>query len=394
MALNINVLRNLALVLISVMLMISLTEVSLRFFDLPPYPDHLPVGIYESDDQTGFRFKADTKDNQSAYEYKVELEINSIGLRDRKDVTEKTVPYAFAIGDSFTEGGHGLILEKTIPKVLESRAGKYVANLGIGGVGTREEVYLYERYLTRFLSKPKLAILFFYVGNDLYDNGQSEHGAVGAVIDGYRVPRSFGAEQVSVNGNIVSLKNKKGGLIKSERDREFHPRITIGLPLIEQTKIYNMLVNALPMSGKRPCAIPVAIPGLFDKHFDWDKSVEWRETKKWISKFDRLSKESGVVPMVVIIPAKYQVIPELLRQLPECGAPESIDTDTSINMLRGFLEKEGIKYLDVTDEIRKSVPETDRRKLYFVSDSHLTPSGADFVAGKVFNVINGKDFPQ
>ena len=159
-----------------------------------------------------------------------------------------------------------------------------------------------------------------------------------------------------------------------------------------------MIINTLPikqpMTGKRPCTIPIAIPGLFNKHYDWDKSVEWRETKKWISKFERLSKESGVTPMVVIIPAKHQVIPELLSQLPECGVPENIDTDTSVNMLRGFLEKEGIQYLDMTDEIRKNIPETDRQKLYFVSDSHLSPRGADFVAGKVFNVIVGKNSPQ
>lgn len=385
-----NALRNLVLVLVSVALTLLLAELALRIFDLPPYPDHLPVGIYQIDAQTGFRYAANTIDYQSAYEYKVELEINSMGLRDRKDVTEKTVPYAFAIGDSFTEGGHGLILEKTIPKILESRLGQYVANLGMGGIGTREEMYLYERYLNRFVNKPKFSVLFFYVGNDYYDNAQSEHGAVGTVVDGHRVPKSYGAEKVYVNGNTVRLLNKQGEILKEEEDREFHPRLTIGMPFLEQTKIYNIVVNSLPSSGKRPCSIPIAIPGLFDKNYDWEKSVEWIETGKLISIFVSLSKDAGATPMVVIIPSKYQVMPELLRQMPECGNPGNIDINTSINILRNLLEREGIKYMDIADEIRENIPESDRQKLFFVSDSHLTPAGAEFVADKVFHAINDK----
>jgi hypothetical protein len=378
--------KNLSLVLFSVALSVLSVEFTLRFFDLPPYSDHLPAGIYQSDNEIGTSFAPNKKDYHSAYEFKVEVDINEMGLRDHKNLTATSVPFAFAIGDSFIEGT-GLDIDATIPKKLEVKLGKSVANLGLSSIGTREEIYLYENYLSRFKNKPKIAILFFYVGNDYFDNAMSEHSPVTRVIDGHRIHRTESADKVATSGNTIYLLDKQGKILSEKKDNEFHPRLTIGIPFLEQTKIYNILVNSLPMSGKSTCAIPVAIPGLFDKHYDWDKSVAWRETRKWISRFDSLSKESGVVPMVVIIPAKYQVIPELLRQLPECGATESIDTDASVNMLRGFLDIERIKYLDMTDEIRKSVPETDRQKLYFVSDSHLTPSGADFVAGKVFSFI-------
>jgi hypothetical protein len=388
-----NFFRNILLVLISIFFTVAIVEFILRVFDLPPYTDHLPVGIYEKDDQTGFRFKPNTKNYQSAYEYKVNIEINSIGLRDHKYFDETIAPHVFAIGDSFTEGGHGLVLEKTIPKVLENKLGKNVINLGIGGIGTREEMFLYEKYLNKFTTKPKISLLFFYVGNDLYDNGQSENGAVGTVVDGYRIPKAYEADKIKVNGNTVSLLNKNGDIIVKQTDNEYHPRFTIGLPFIEQTKIYNIIINLLPLSGKRSCAIPISIPDLFDKNFDWNKSIELRETKKWILKFRNLSLEFGVMPLVVIIPAKYQVIPELLIDLPECGASNNINTDGSINVVKEYLDEIGIKYIDISQEIRKNILDVDRKELYFVSDSHLTPVGAEFVANKVYNKI--KDvFPK
>ena len=179
---------------------------------------------------------------------------------------------------------------------MENNLGKNVINLGIGGIGTREEMFLYEKYLNKFTTKPKISLLFFYVGNDLYDNGQSENGAVGTVVDGYRIPKAYEADKIKVNGNTVSLLNKNGDLIVKQTDNEYHPRFTIGLPFIEQTKIYNIIINLLPLSGKLSCAIPISIPDLFDKNFDWNKSIELRETKKWILKFRNLSLESGVMP--------------------------------------------------------------------------------------------------
>lgn len=383
--------KNISLILFSTVLTLIFGELVLRAFDLPPYPEHFAAGIYQNDVENGFVFAPNSKDSDSSYEYKTVIEINDIGLRDYNTISYKTVPYAFAIGDSFVEG-FGMDLEESIPKVLEKKIGKPVVNLGIGSYGTRQEMVLYARYLSRFVEKPKFALLFFYVGNDYHDNAQLATGPIHRVERGYRIHRAEGAvDKVTVSGNIIRFLNKQGEVLREVRDFEFHPQTRVGMPLLEQTKIYNIIANSLPPkpNNMQNCTLPVAIPGLFDKKYNWDKSLEWVETKKSMRKFISISRDAGVIPFVVIIPSKYQTMPNLLYKLKQCDT-DNLDIHTSINIMRDYLAKEEVDFVDILEEMDKTISVDARQKLWNVVDTHFNPEGARFVAKSVDKYINEK----
>lgn len=378
--------KNFILLLISILISLTFAEVLLEVFDLPPYSDHPQQGIYEGDNETGYVFKPNTKDWLMSYEYKTLMEINSIGLRDYNTITENSEPFIFAIGDSFVEGGHGLNIEKTIPKLLENKINKTVVNLGAGGYGTREEIFLYKRYLNKFRKKPKIALLFFYVGNDYFDNAMSINGPVTRVFNGYRFHKSQGGALVEVKGNTVRLLDNTGKLVVESQDREFHPWATTGWKFLDQTKVYNIIINGVHFLflDKNPkCEnFQISVPGLFNKKYKIEDGIEWRETKKIMLDFISISRETGIAPAVVIIPTKGQVSPQLFYNS-GCGQPEDIDLYSSINVMKDFLNSEKIPYVDILNEMTNKIPSDKRLNYWFIVDSHLNPKGAEFVAESI-----------
>jgi hypothetical protein len=132
---------------------------------LDRYSEHDPV--------LGWRKTPGARATYNRREYRVEVAINSLGLRDRER-TLQTPPGTFrllALGDSFVEA-YSVPLEATVTQVLErTLAGPgcavEVINGGTSAYSTDQEYLFYREEGYRY--GPQVVALFFYY-NDVYFN--------------------------------------------------------------------------------------------------------------------------------------------------------------------------------------------------------------------------------
>ena len=96
-------------------------------------------------------------------EFKTQVEINSLGLRD--DEESLVAPEIIVLGDSFAMGW-GVEQEASFPPLLEEKLGRKVLNAGISSFGTARQTILLDRL---DMSKLKLLIIQ-YNDNDFLEN--------------------------------------------------------------------------------------------------------------------------------------------------------------------------------------------------------------------------------
>jgi hypothetical protein len=125
--------------------------------------------------------------------------------------------------------------------------------------------------------------------------------------------------------------------------------------------------------------LPIAIPGFFDKKFSWENSPDWRVTEPLIDQFVTVTENAGAVPMIVIIPSRFQLFPELVRKYPANFNTETVDTDSSVSILSTYLRERHIDCIDLLSEFRK-LPLTHQKDLYYTADTHWTEFGHRQVA--------------
>jgi lysophospholipase L1-like esterase len=99
----------------------------------------------------------------SPVRYAVDVRYDQHGFRNAEDLQQADV---VAIGDSFVEAA--IIADgQTVTDRLAARLGRPVANLGQSGYGLRQELAVMRRFALPL--RPRLALWFFFGGNDLRD---------------------------------------------------------------------------------------------------------------------------------------------------------------------------------------------------------------------------------
>jgi len=369
-------LQNTLLVMCSVIIGLLLVEAALWILHLPPYPERV-YNVLEVDEENGFRFRPNSVSRRSSWEYDTPVEINSIGMRDYGSVGKDSQPFAFLLGDSFAEG-HGVNVDQTIAKRLEAKTGKLVANLGIASAGTIDEVNIFRRYMSIFSHKPKYAILLFYVGNDYYDNPR--HGKQ-TVSNGYLVDRGTTIVQ---DGNWLVWTDDHGKEMRRSKNPQFHPPKGYENKFLDWSKIYNLFAWANTPRNKN-CQINNAIPGLLDSSYDFGSSNEWKLTKQALDDFVKLAKDNSVIPVIAIMPAKFQLNPLLLSNA-GCNI-DKLDAYKSINILENYAKENSLININLAP-VFTSLPSEEFDKLYYKIDVHLTPWGNEFTANEIAKILN------
>jgi GDSL-like Lipase/Acylhydrolase family len=85
------------------------------------------------------------------------------------------------IGDSYVEGGieGGYVSDdQVVSRFLQDRLGRSVANLGVAGYGTAQELVVLER--DAMALAPRVVIWFFFEGNDLYNDQDFQNAMLAA----------------------------------------------------------------------------------------------------------------------------------------------------------------------------------------------------------------------
>ena len=96
-------------------------------------------------------------------------------------------------------------------------------------------------------------------------------------------------------------------------------------------------------------------------------------TKRALDSFLSISKEQGVTPLLVIMPAKYQLTPSLLENA-GCDVSQ-LNVNESVDVLVSYARDKGVRFVDLLAYFR-ALSTDEQGQLFYQVDSHLTPYGS------------------
>lgn len=378
---------NVLLLIGSVIVSICVAEAGLWLLHIPPFPDRINDNLMP-DPEAGFVFRPNSVSKHSSWEFDTAIRINNIGARVDYDVSPQTRIFAFLLGDSFAQSC-GVNSKDMLSSRIEStlRSGP-VLNLGVGSYSTYQELVIYKRQIEYFSAKPKFAILVFYAGNDYSDN--------------VRYLRHFEKNgqqlQTASNGYLVepgvTIKRTAKDLIRISGGREmerkpisaFYPPKGKESRFWGWSKLYNIWAW-LGYSPPKDCRLPIGIPGLFDRKYNLADSVAWEDTEKALADFVRTSRANHIIPVIVVMPSKYQLMPELLSAA-GCDL-SNLDAESSLRIVDKYSRSNGVRYVDLLDVFR-NVPPSSRSGIFYKTDSHLTAYGYSVAASAIARLIGDR----
>jgi hypothetical protein len=366
---------------------VALFEVTFEVMNLPPFPYHLPEGIFAPDPENGFIFKANTEDYESAPEYKIPIKINSLGLRDNKSLSRTDEVNMIVLGDSFAQGT-GVELKDAISTHLSNELSVVTANFGHSSYGTRETLSFFRRNASQFESRPKMAVLLFYSGNDFFDNLRTKNGPVHQVVDGHRISSGTEIAKVEKKSNKLFFRDGQGKIIRETLIADYSPNFKIGLPVIEQTRSFMLISKSLKgffLSTSKKCQLPIAIPGFNERVFQFEQDPAFLETTDLLDELKSLTESLNMRLLVVLLPSKYQAHPDVFITK-ECRVEGNGQTSRSHEAMMRFLLERKIPSLDLLPDLAQ-LSESEAKQLWYREDTHLRPAGARFVAKKIASYL-------
>lgn len=342
---------NILLLFISVLVVLFVTEVALRF-------TFLKERYLGFDFPKGYHVQAKNYDNVTTHDiaknYPIttfkfadgqhEIWSNGLGCFDSPYQGEKD--YVLLVGDSFTWGFTPY--EYKWGTVLEKEVGKRVLKCGACGAAAGWEYYKIVRTIDAIKNTPQLIVIGYCIGNDLWED--------------YLFPNPAPKPK----GTIWSLKEL----------------------LTEHSIIYNMVkkIEILRIIGKkigivaRPTVTLTPVNGIAPLYSQSPVNISWLQDawKKHLNYLDEIGKladKNGSKMLIVLIPNREQVY-EFLR--PEVG---NIDWDFTNKKIQYFFKGKGVYILDLTPAFREFADQTPRKSLnrekdlYWKYDGHWNIRG-------------------
>lgn len=362
----------LALALCSVLISILLLEGGLRLF-LHPMDYLAPVTVY--DPVLGFHIVPGTGGHD-------DWGFRNDEVPDRVDVV--------ALGDSMTWGVAARAAESW-PSWYGRKTGQSVYNLGIGGYGPAEYLYLLE---TKGLSlRPRQIVVGWYLGND-------SHDAYTSVRDRHHWAdlrtESMGPLPEVESETTPMLEPPPGSPVKVVRN--WLRRNSMFFRVIEAGPL-GQLANAwgdqrADWSGigcalvtEEPFTTVIQAESRFrGVNLGTDVIVDGFElSKTFIGRIAERAKAADIELLVVVLPTKETVVvgpkdhadtacEEVLQQL-------IADEATLRSGAIAFLEEQGIEYVDLLDAMRSAALE---ERIYLMSaDTHPNGRGYEVVADEM-----------
>ena len=365
--------KPLILITVSLLFTLVLLEIVARVFHLGSGGFWEPYPLY------GWRNIPNARGWESCYgECSVFVEINSNGLRDYEIPFEKPtgIRRILFLGDSMTAGMQ-VPLESTFVKILEqdlntlSSPDWQTINAGINAFGTDNELIFYQ--LEGMNYEPDIVVLGVYLANDIYNNHRDlEVRLSGVGHKPYFTLNESG--ELELHNFPVENSDTLGIRFATFLKRYFQlPRFVAEVvnlrkeippvlrPLVELATGQRGSQKDTAPEGPRTSAVTIC-------NADYAPAIEeaWDITKAIIRELRGEVEKSGASLVVLVIPAKPQLFPPKEGESWYCEQP-NIE-------LAGFLEAEGIPYLDLLMPFRQQQLEGGGA-LYYNGDFHLNQTG-------------------
>ncbi|MEW6071488.1 MAG: SGNH/GDSL hydrolase family protein [Planctomycetota bacterium] len=348
------------------LLALAAGEIGLRLSGYEPLPGVIgPRHLFVRDPELGIRLRPGFRGVHATREFRVEVAVNSLGLRDREPETADSERLRIlSLGDSFAYGC-GVRAEETFARRLEEilSAGRPVRvyNGGAPSYGTRQELTLLRRLAPAL--HPDVVLVSFFFGNDLRDNVDPPLTERGGIVMtpyfGARVDESF----------LESLAVGRSDLLTLSILRWME--LTEGLEL--------------PPPPTRPPADPAAVietptsPEVLAIPAPSEVEAAWQATAASLRELREAAAEAGARLVLIDIPILYQLDDALWRRrcerhrLVEAG----YDRAAAAKRLAAFAGNLGIPLLDLAAAF---AAEPDPEVLYFPINKHLSAAGHDAAA--------------
>lgn len=278
-------------------------------------------------------------------EYKVDVKINSDGLRDYEHNLTSNNFRILALGDSFTFGD-GVDIDNTFVSILEKQLDVEIIKAGIPAYGQDNQLYY---FITKGRDyNPDITIIFYY----LNDNGD--------------------------NNDITDRKVAYGNLIQRYRYNSLP-----NWKLYAYTKLYRTGIVRLLREAS------FNLIAYFNKNKEADieyrlflknqtkESSEWAETTALFEKFGRIAENSKL--LIVYVPDKKQIYPDEFLGYFDINT----DVDKPNKILKDIAESFDIAFIDITKEMR----DLNTINLYFKYNTHFNERGHKLFATLVSNEL-------
>jgi hypothetical protein len=272
--------------------------------------------------------------------------------RGYRNATELDRADVVLIGDSYVEGRY-VSDDQTASSFLQAGLARPVANLGVAGYGTAQELVVLNRDAVPL--QPRVVAWFFFEGNDLYNDYQFEN-----IL---RVPREVRATRYTYGH----------GWWRRSFVRNAHAQLRLMLyPLVPSTCPHFGTVSVGPHRGQKVLFWPeAAVPWTEFERDRWDRAQDTlREAAK-------ATRGRDVNLLLVYVPIKFRVYRDFI-ELP----PGSELRDWALwplpDLFAQFCRAEGLACLDLTSLLRDSVRTGGMP--YAPTDSHWSPEGHRLVA--------------
>jgi hypothetical protein len=256
------------------------------------------------------------------------------------------------LGDSYVEGAY-VSDDQIVSAFLQARLGRPVANLGVAGYGTAQELIVLKR--NGLSLEPRIAIWFFFEGNDLYNDQDFENTLLApweARANAWTQQSGWWRRSL-VRGAHVQLRLLVHGLVP--RHCPHFGKLAVG-----------------HQRGQRVLFGPeAALPWT-----DFERA-RWKRARETLVEGARLTRERGIHLLLVFVPIKFRVYRDFV-QLPPHGEARKWSLWPLPDLFAQFCNAERLACADLTGVLREAVRAGGTP--YPSVDSHWSPEGHQLVA--------------
>ena len=297
-----------------------------------------------------------------ALDFDTQININSLGLRDKERSLEKdnNTYRILVLGDSFTYG-FGVNNNETYSAILENLLNTQsslgtnkkfeVWNAGFASGYTEDTFYLYLRE-KGFEFKPDMVLVGMYVENDVLDFSKNNYtyDKSGKLI---RITSDFYHIE---NGNL--RRGSSTEVSPTERAILYFKKF-----LLKYSRTYSYLssaISSITTKNNNP---------LFDSEYSNEINDNFNKVEYYLSQIKKLGDENNITVAVILFPGKTSIGSLWQQYLTQ--NPGSI-RDKPENMILSYCQNLNITCLDLWPYFTNS---TDGTKYYFVHDAHWSQKG-------------------
>jgi hypothetical protein len=282
--------------------------------------------------------------------------------RGYRNATELTRADIVMIGDSYVQGDY-VSDEQTVASLLQIRLGRPVANLGVAGYGTAQELVVLE--LDVMPLQPRIVIWFFFEGNDLYNDQEFENTLV-----------------VSREARTTGFTEGHGWRLRSLVRSGYAQLRLMAYPLVPSHCPHFGTVTSGPHGGRKV---------LFADEAAWPWTAfergRWERAQDTLREAARFARAHDVELLLVYVPIKFRVYRDFIELPPRSELagwtlwplPELFDQ---------FCRGEGIACFDLTALLRDAVRAGGMP--HAPADSHWSPEGHRLIARRLEEILESR----